>query len=247
MLELIDVKSGYGRIEAIHGVNVVLDAGTCVGIIGSNGAGKSTTLNTVSGILRTTAGEIRFRGKSIRGKSPYHIARAGLVQVPEGRRILPALSVRDNLTVSCGRRCSGDERQRRIAQVFTLFPVLETKRHQLGGSLSGGQQQMLAIGRALMSRPSVIMLDEPSLGLAPVVVSELFESLDRLRNTGVAILMVEQNAARALDFVDHCYVMEAGRIVAEGSSDSLRTNEQITRHYLAMDASAHQTHDEERN
>lgn len=234
MLEIDNVVVRYGHVEAVKGVTLSLDEGQVVGLIGSNGAGKSTLLNTVSGLLRPSSGDIRLDGRSIARTAAHRITQAGVVQVPEGRQIFTSMSVLENLHAAKGRGRSARRRNHDVDELMDLFPILREKAGDPAGSLSGGQQQMLAIARALMCRPRLIMLDEPSLGLAPVIVDQVFLALAELRHTGVAILMVEQNAARALDFVDYSYVMERGRIVAAGSSSELIADNRIAEHYLAV-------------
>jgi branched-chain amino acid transport system ATP-binding protein len=227
-LTLRDVEARYGPVKALHGVSLDVGESEFVAVLGANGAGKTTTLRAVSGTVRRS-GEVRLGGKKLR--TPEGAARAGVAHVPEGRGTFAQLSVWDNLRLGAYRRRGSikDDAQR----VFTLFPVLERRREQLAGTLSGGEQQMLALGRALMSRPRLLLLDEPSLGLAPLVVKEIFDVLAKLnREEGTAVLVVEQNANLALAAAGRAYVLEVGRVVVDGPSDELRANESVRRSYL---------------
>lgn len=234
MLELRGVRAGYGAIEALHGVSLRVDPGEIVTVIGANGAGKSTTLMAISGLVRPTAGEILFRGAGIAGMEAAEIAALGLCQVPEGRRIFPDLTVLENLMMGAYLR---DQREARgdLGRVHELFPVLADRSSQPGGTLSGGEQQMLAIGRALMQRPRLLMLDEPSLGLAPIVVTRIFETVREInREDGVPVLLVEQNAFLALKVADRGYVLEGGRVRASDRAAALMENPDIKRAYLGI-------------
>ena len=231
MLRIEGVVTSYGHIEAVRGVDLAVPAGGVVALIGPNGAGKSTLLNTVSGLLRPRAGRISFEGRDITGWSAARIARAGLLQVPEGRQVLGPLSVEDNLLLG-GLAAAGRTAPPKLEEIFALFPVLAERRRQTAGSLSGGQQQMLAIGRALMGRPRLLVLDEPSLGLAPIIVAHVFQVLRRLNADGLTILLVEQNARLALDIGDGAYVLEQGRIVRHGAGADLAADPDIIEHYL---------------
>jgi branched-chain amino acid transport system ATP-binding protein len=228
LLELRDVEARYGPVTALHGISVDVGEGEVVAMLGANGAGKTTTLRAVSGTVRRT-GEIRFAGKKLR--TPEGAARAGIAHVPEGRGTFTALTVWENLRLGAyTRRGSPREDAKRV---FEYFPRLEERRDQQAGTLSGGEQQMLALGRALMARPRLFLLDEPSLGLAPLVVKEIFEALEKLnREDGMAVLVVEQNANIALASAARAYVLEVGRVVVEGPSDELRANESVRRSYL---------------
>jgi branched-chain amino acid transport system ATP-binding protein len=233
MLEVRDLTSAYGGIVAVRGASLRVAAGQCVALIGSNGAGKTTLLHTVCGLMRPASGDISFRDANITGQPAYRVARKGILLVPEGRQILGPLSVRENLELgrlALGARSSGPYAN--LQAVLELFPRLAERLEQLAGSLSGGEQQMLAIGRALMGGPDLLLLDEPSLGLAPIVVSTVFETLKRLNEAGLTILLVEQNARRALAIANYAYVMERGRIVHEGASERLRSDPNIQSHYL---------------
>jgi len=238
MLVVRDLSVFYGVIAAVRGANLTVAAGKCVALIGSNGAGKTTLLNAICGALRPASGSILFRDGDIAGVPAYRVARRGILLVPEGRQILGPLTVRENLEL--GRLALGSRRSIRRASleaVFDLFPRLAERVEQIAGSLSGGEQQMLAIARALMGGPELLLLDEPSLGLAPIVVAAVFEALKRLNSSGLTILLVEQNARRALEIGDYAYVMERGRIVDEGESSRLRTDPNIQSHYLGVAAS----------
>jgi branched-chain amino acid transport system ATP-binding protein len=233
MLEVRDLTSSYGGIVAVRGASLRVASGTCVALIGSNGAGKTTLLHTVCGLMRPSSGSVVFRDAKITGQPAYRVARKGILLVPEGRQILGPLSVRENLELgrlALGSRAAGPYTS--LDAVLELFPRLEERIEQIAGSLSGGEQQMLAIARALMGAPDLLLLDEPSLGLAPIVVSTVFETLKRLNASGLTILLVEQNARRALDIADYAYVMERGHIVDEGESERLRNDPIIQSHYL---------------
>jgi branched-chain amino acid transport system ATP-binding protein len=232
MLRLNNVSAGYGAVTALRNVDITVDAGEVVALIGSNGAGKSTTLRAVSGLVRPTAGSIEFQGEAITNLSPEQIVERGIVHVPEGRRVFPRLSVHQNLTVGAySRRAHGKENATR-ERVFELFPRLYERRRQLAGSLSGGEQQMLAFGRAMMAQPVLLMLDEPSLGLAPIIVEEIARAIDYFRESGVTILLVEQNAELALTLATRGYVIETGSIVLSDSSDRLLENPKVWASYL---------------
>jgi branched-chain amino acid transport system ATP-binding protein len=230
LLELKDVRVRYGGIEAVKGVSFDVREGEIVTLIGGNGAGKTTTLKTISGIKRLSEGEISFRGERIDELRADEIVGLGICQAPEGRHIFPRMSVRENLQMGAyGRRGSVTEDYDRV---FGLFPVLKEREGQAGGTLSGGEQQMLAIGRALMSNPTVLMLDEPSLGLAPLLVERIFDLLREIHDQGTTILLVEQNAQMALQLADRGYVLESGEIVIEDNADKLMGNEQVRKAYL---------------
>jgi branched-chain amino acid transport system ATP-binding protein len=244
MLELIDIRTFYGPIEALRGVTIGVKQGEVVCLIGNNGAGKSTTLMTISGISRPLSGDITFEGKSIKGLPPHVIVQMGISQVPEGRRIFPKLTVRENLEmgayIAVSRRGSGFRKSKKMGRqisvqfdkIFELFPVLKERHDQPGGTLSGGEQQMLAIGRALMSSPKLLLLDEPSLGLAPIITSKIFRTIREINREGVTVLLVEQNARAALRLSHRGYVLENGAIALEGEGEGLLNNEQVRRAYL---------------
>lgn len=232
LLELNDVRVSYGAIEAVKGISFEVKAGEIVTLIGGNGAGKTTTLKTISGVKRPSEGEILFRGERIDDHRADEIVALGICQAPEGRHIFPRMSVRENLQMGAyGRRDSRTIRED-FDRVFALFPVLKERHGQAGGTLSGGEQQMLAIGRALMSGPTVLMLDEPSLGLAPMLVERIFGLLREIHEQGTTILLVEQNAQMALQLADRGYVIESGEIVLSDSSKQLLGNEQVRKAYL---------------
>ena len=248
ILELDDVTARYGSVAALHGVSLSVGEGEAVAVLGANGAGKTTTLRAISGTVRRGGG-IAFDGKSIVRRSPEAIARGGIAHVPEGRGTLTDLTVRENLRLGAytrrDRAAIKDDEQR----VLGYFPPLRERRDQRAGTLSGGEQQMLALARALMLRPKLLLLDEPSLGLAPLVVAEIFRIVRELNERdGLAVLVVEQNAALALDIADHGYVMENGRIVLEGPAESLRQNSDIKEFYLGLnEAGARKSYRETKN
>jgi branched-chain amino acid transport system ATP-binding protein len=232
LLELKDVKVRYGGIEAVKGISISVDEGEVVTLIGGNGAGKSTTLKAISGLKRPSEGAVFLRGERIDHLSADAIVNLGICQVPEGRRIFPRMSVRENLEMGAYARSDASGIKDDFERVLGLFPVLMERERQQGGTLSGGEQQMLAIGRALMSRPDLLMLDEPSLGLAPLLVERIFELLAEIHDQGTTILLVEQNAAKALALADRGYVLESGEIVLEDLADRLLGNDQVRKAYL---------------
>jgi branched-chain amino acid transport system ATP-binding protein len=232
LLELDGVRVSYGNIEAVKGVSMNIDEGEIVALIGGNGAGKSTTLKTVSGLTKPNTGEIKFRGEPIHGLAPHEVVARGISQVPEGRHIFPRMSVRDNLEMGAYQRTDGEEIARDMDRAFELFPVLKERIKQAGGTLSGGEQQMLAIGRALMSRPKLLMLDEPSMGLAPLLVERIFEAIGEINREGMTILLVEQNAQIALSMSSRGYVLESGEIVLSDRSQALINNDRVRKAYL---------------
>jgi len=235
MLELSDIRAYYGPIKALKGVSLKIEKGEVVSLLGANGAGKSTTLMTISGVNRVGGGSITYKGERIDGLRPDEVVRLGISQVPEGRRIFSRLSVRENLEMGAfivddKKRISG-----MMDEVFELFPVLKERIGQQGGTLSGGEQQMLAIGRALMSDPELLLLDEPSLGLAPIVVSKIFRIIRDINKKGVTVLLVEQNAKAALGLANRAYVLETGEITLQGPSSVLIEDERIRKAYLGED------------
>jgi branched-chain amino acid transport system ATP-binding protein len=233
MLEVQTLRVHYGKVEAVKGVSFHLAEGDFICLIGANGAGKTTTIRTLSGLKRPSSGVIRFQGESVVGLSPERIAKAGIIQVPEGRRIFPFLSVLENLMVGAY-LTDGKTKMSRLQRVLERFPKLAERRDQLGGSMSGGEQQMLAFGRALMADPRLLMLDEPTLGLAPLVVHECAQFALDVNREGVSIILVEQNARLALSISKRAYVMELGTIVLEGASEELATSEHVRKAYLGM-------------
>ena len=237
LLRLLNIESAYGPIKAVRGVSLQVEPGQIATVLGSNGAGKTTILKTISGIIDPRKGSIDFEGKSIVNQDPARIVREGLVHVPEGREVFPLLSVRDNLIMGSYTRKDKDGVARDMETVFQYFPILKERANQNAGLLSGGQQQMLAISRAIMSGPKLILLDEPSLGLSPKLTKEIFEIVVRInRERGTTILVVEQNANMALNAADYGYVIENGRIVMEDTCDRLREKEDIKEFYLGMKA-----------
>ena len=230
MLELKDIQVFYGGIRALSGVSLRVEQGELVALIGSNGAGKSTTLKTISGLLRPRAGGVIYQGREITRAATDRIVELGISHCPEGRRIFGSLTVRENLLLGAVRR-RGDIAAD-LERVYELFPRLKERLSQAGGTLSGGEQQMLAIGRALMSRPTLLLLDEPSLGLAPLMVEHIFEVIRELKRQGTTMLLVEQNIHHALDVADRAYVMETGRVTLEGPAAELKRNPQVEQSYL---------------
>jgi len=231
VLKVEDINVYYGSIHAIKGVSFEVGEGEIVTLIGANGAGKSTTLNTIAGLLHSKTGSISFRGESLAKVPPHKIVERGLALVPEGRRIFLQMTVQENLEMGAYTQ-SGKAMDADLEKVFTLFPRLKERRRQIGGTLSGGEQQMLAMGRALMSRPGVLMLDEPSMGLAPILVEQIFEIIQNLHRAGSTILLVEQNAQAALSIADRGYVLETGKVVTTGSGKELLESPAIKKAYL---------------
>lgn len=230
MLKIDNINVYYGSIHAIKDVSLEVNEGEIVTLIGANGAGKSTVLKTISGLLRTKTGGITFMGQEISSLAPHKIVERGLAQVPEGRRIFLQMSVQENLEMGAYTRSSASEKD--LEEVFTRFPRLLERRKQVAGTLSGGEQQMLAMGRALMSRPKLLMLDEPSMGLAPILVEQIFEIISELHKAGTTILLVEQNAQMALSIADRAYVLETGRIAISGTGKELSESDEIRKAYL---------------
>jgi branched-chain amino acid transport system ATP-binding protein len=234
MLELNEVQARYGAITALRGVSLTVSQGELVALLGVNGAGKSTTLGCIAGVLRPWQGSIRFEGASILGKAPEQIARLGISLVPEGRDIFPSLTVEENLRLGAFTHREKSEYRRNLDEVYDLFPVLKERLQQPGGTLSGGEQQQLAIARALMSSPRLLMLDEPSLGLAPALVDQIFDLIARLHQHGVTILLVEQNVDRTLEIVDRAYLMNTGQIESQGTAEQLRSHADIEGIYMGV-------------
>jgi branched-chain amino acid transport system ATP-binding protein len=232
MLTVEDLHTSYGAIKALRGVSFEVPAGQVVTLIGANGAGKSTTLNTLSGLLKPSRGRITFDGRDITGWPPAKVTATGLVQVPEGREVLAPLTVEENLELGAYTRDDAAAVRRDLAATYDRFPRLGERRQQLSGSLSGGEQQMLAIGRALMARPKLLMLDEPSMGLAPLLVKTVFQIIAQIRDEGTTILLVEQNANQALQLADYAYVLDNGTIAHQGPARELRQDPQIVEAYL---------------
>lgn len=232
MLQLDNVHSFYGHIHALKGISLHVDQGEVVTLIGSNGAGKSSTIRTISGLLHPRRGQVLMEGKRIDGIPPHQIAGLGIGQAPEGRWIFPRLTVMENLEMGAFSRNDQDGIREDIAYVFDLFPRLKERRNQQGGTLSGGEQQMLAIGRALMARPRLLLLDEPSMGLAPMLVDLIFETVQNINKEGMTILLVEQNALMALQVAHRGYVLQTGQIVLQGDAKRLQANEMVRKAYL---------------
>jgi branched-chain amino acid transport system ATP-binding protein len=236
MLEVLDLKVSYGAIRALDGVSFSVPAGAVVALLGANGAGKSTALRAVTGLVTPQGGRIVFTGREIQGLKPHEIIRAGLGVVPEGRRIFANLTVYDNLMLGAYFRRDHETLARDLENLFETFPRLAERRHQAAGTLSGGEQQMLALGRALMSRPKLLLLDEPSLGLAPLLVKEVFNIITRLNQQGVTILLVEQNAAQALKLAHYAYILETGRVALAGPGSELLAHPRLKEAYLGDEA-----------
>jgi len=232
MLEVENIEAGYGPIRALDGVSLEVAAGELVAIIGANGAGKTTLLMAISGVVPTRGGAVRFEGRSVTGLEPHEIVRQGIGHAPEGRRIFPRLTVRENLELGGFTRSDRVEMRRDIDEICGLFPVLGQRMGQMGGTLSGGEQQMLALGRALVGRPRLLLLDEPSLGLAPLVVAKIFEVIASLSARGIAVVLVEQNARAALKLASRGYVLETGRITLTGSGTELAHDRRVRDAYL---------------
>lgn len=234
LLEVDDLNVYYGAIHALQGVSFNIEQGEIVTLIGANGAGKSTTLRTISGLLRSRTGAIKFKGQDIGLTPPEQIVKLGISHVPEGRKIFAPLSVRENLEMGAYTRSDAAEIKASMEKVFASFPRLKERINQLGGTLSGGEQQMLATGRGLMSRPILLLLDEPSMGLSPLLVEEIFRIIQEINQQGTSILLVEQNASMALSIAHRAYVLETGRIVLSGPSSEVANNPQVKVAYLGM-------------
>ncbi len=234
MLEVRDLRVAYGKIEAVKGISFSVEAGQVVTLIGGNGAGKTTTLRTLSGLLPPVAGEIHFEGQRLDGTAAHDIVKRGIAHSPEGRKIFPRMSVAENLELGAFTR-SDNEVRKDVQHVYELFPVLGERSTQAAGTLSGGEQQMLAMGRAMMSRPRLLMLDEPSMGLSPIMMERIFSTIRRLKDEGTTILLVEQNAQAALTLADYGYVIETGKIVLADEGRKLLGNEQVRKAYLGED------------
>lgn len=233
LLEVSALHAGYGMLSVLRGVDFVAGAGEIVTVLGANGAGKTTLNHVLSGLLRPSSGSVRFLGERIDGRAPAYILAQGLIQVPEGRKIFPNMTVRDNLELGSYRR-GRDRRSVNLERVFALFPRLRERTTQLAGTLSGGEQQMLAIGRGLMGMPKLLILDEPSLGLSPLLVEEMFQLIRLIAAEGLTVLLVEQNVVQSLDVAQRAYVLENGVVAMEGASADLKVNAQLARTYLGL-------------
>ena len=233
MLQVENLKSSYGRIEALHGISLDVAAGEIVALLGANGAGKTTLIRAISGVQPISAGRVCFEGRPIERVPAYARVALGIAQVPEGRQLFAPLAVEDNLKLGAWTRRAGDM-EAELAAIYQLFPVLAERRHSAAGTLSGGQQQMLAIGRALMAKPRLLLLDEPSMGLAPMLVEQIFEIVCGLKRSGLTVLLVEQNARAALSIADRAYVLETGRITAGGSAADISVDPRVRAAYLGV-------------
>ena len=232
MLKVTNLKVSYGGIEALKGISFDVEQGQIVTLIGANGAGKSTTLRTISGLVTPVSGSVNFMGQDITGHNPQRIVSDGIIQVPEGRRVFANLTVKENLKIGAYLRKDKDEIENGIRDIYRRFPRLKEREWQLAGTLSGGEQQMLAVGRAMMAKPKLLMMDEPSLGLAPLVVKDIFSIIRDLKSEGITILLIEQNANAALRCADYALVMETGRITLTGTGEELLNNPQVKEAYL---------------
>ncbi len=232
ILEIDNLETHYGKIHALRGISFSVEAGKIVTLLGANGAGKSTTLRTISGLIRATSGTIRYMGEDITRKPAHDIVKMGLIHVPEGRKIFKGMTIIENLELGSFTLDDDAERKRRMDHVFEIFPVLEERKNRDSAFLSGGEQQMLAMGRSMMTNPKLLLLDEPSMGVAPFMVQEIMKIIVRLNKEGVTILLVEQNAKVALKLADHGYVLETGEIVIEGDGKTLQQDESIVKAYL---------------
>jgi branched-chain amino acid transport system ATP-binding protein len=235
LLEVEDLRVAYGKIEAVKGISFSVEAGQVVTLIGTNGAGKTTTLRTLSGLLKPLSGVIRFEGRPLNGVPAHKVVALGLAHSPEGRHIFPRLTITENLQLGAFLRKDSEGIAQDIQKAYDLFPILGERRNQAAGTLSGGEQQMLAMGRALMSRPKLLMLDEPSMGLSPIMMQKIMETIAELKSQGTTILLVEQNAQAALSLADQGHVMEIGRIVLSGSGADLMHDESVRKAYLGED------------
>jgi len=234
LLEVDDIHTYYGHIHALKGISLTVDKGEIVTLIGANGAGKSTTLNTISGLLRPRQGRIRLNGEDLSAYPAHEIVTKGIIQVPEGRHVFSRLTVMENLEMGAYTQSDRLRIRDTIERVFTLFPRLKERRTQVAGTLSGGEQQMLAMGRALMAHPTVLLLDEPSMGLAPVLVDSIFDIIKQLHDDGTTILLVEQNARMALQIADRGYVLQTGQVVLSDTAEKLRQDETVKKAYLGL-------------
>jgi branched-chain amino acid transport system ATP-binding protein len=234
VLALSGVSAAYGSVPAVSDVSLVVGEGEAVGLLGANGAGKSTTLRAISGLVRLTSGTITFLGTDIASLPPYKVTELGIAHVPEGRQVFPEMTVTENLEIGAYLPSAKAERSHTLGLVFSIFPVLADRRKQLAGTMSGGEQQMLAVGRGLMLKPRLLMLDEPSLGLAPVVTDATFQKIQEIHAMGTAVLLVEQNVSRALALVQRAYVLESGKVILHGTNTELANNKQVQAAYLGV-------------
>ena len=234
MLEVSNIETFYGKIQVLWGVSLKIEEAEIVALVGVNGAGKTTLLNTICGLLRPASGSVAFRGKRIDGLKPHAIVELGMSHIPEGRRLFPDMSVRENLEMGAYTKRVWKDKQETFNKVYELFPILKSRQGQIAGTLSGGEQQMVAMGRGLMSRPRLCFIDEPSSGLAPLMVEEIFSIIQGLRDQGIAILLIEQNVQQTLEIADRAYVLENGRITLEGESKQLLQEELIRKAYLGL-------------
>ena len=234
MLDLTGVGASYGSVPAVDDVSIKVGEGEAVGLLGANGAGKSTTLRAISGLVRLTSGTVTFVGTDLSSLPPYRIPELGIAHVPEGRQVFPQMTVQENLEIGAYVPKARAERARTLDLVFSIFPRLAERRSQLAGTMSGGEQQMLAVGRGMMLKPRLLMLDEPSLGLAPVMTDVTFEKIQDIHAMGTAILLVEQNVSRALTLVQRAYVLESGKVIMHGTSAELANNKQVQAAYLGI-------------
>ncbi|MDA3938730.1 MAG: ABC transporter ATP-binding protein [Spirochaetia bacterium] len=238
MLKIRNLEAGYDKLKILKGISLHVKSGEIVTIIGANGAGKTTLLNTITSIVKTTGGNIDFKGVDVTNVSPDLLVKKGCALVPEGRQLYPAMTVKENLILGAYtlyRRREHKKALENLENIYTMFPVLEERKTQLAGTLSGGEQQMVAIGRALMSGPDMLLMDEPSMGLAPLIVKDIFRTVEELRDKGKTILIVEQNAKAVLEIADRGYVMETGSLILEGSAEDLLDNNDVKRAYLGRD------------
>jgi branched-chain amino acid transport system ATP-binding protein len=234
VLVLSGKSAGYGSVPALNDVSIAVGEGEAVGLLGANGAGKSTTLRVISGLVRLTSGTISFLGKNISALPPYKITELGIAHVPEGRQVFPEMTVKENLEIGAYIPTARIERGRTLDLIFNIFPILAERQKQAAGTMSGGEQQMLAVGRGLMRKPRLLMLDEPSLGLAPVVTDACFEKIHEIHSMGTAVLLVEQNVSRALALVQRAYVLESGRLITHGTSAELAHDKRVQAAYLGI-------------
>lgn len=239
LLKLSNVETYYAQIKALKGINLVVEEGKIITLLGANGAGKSTTMKTIAGLLKPKNGTVEFQDKNVTGLRPDQLLRKGIALVPEGRAILSTMTVLENLEMGAYRR-KDDQVKEDIEKVISRFPILHERKSQMAGTLSGGQQQMLAIARALLSKPKLLLLDEPSMGLAPLIVAEIFNIIKEIKETGTTVLLVEQNAKQALKIADYGYVMETGKIIIEGNASDLLENPRIVEAYLGRKSTKEQ-------